>query len=316
VSAVRHRRQEGRAGHARQGGALLLTLLLMFIIDAVVLTTMYFAIMERRLSRNADAALRLRLAAQSAASTALSPWPSELDALVPGAAPVRVADGITHDGVGYEAHVEALAGALVLVCAEARTPAPVHGRAAAATLWLRPALPHDYDVAPAALSALTVVLQDAATLSAGGEPCGGAAALRVTVEPATGSATVEGDIHVLDGAADIISFLPALLARAAAGAPVLGSAEDLTITGDTAGVIVAAGNITLAAGTAVRGLLIAGGDLVIEDGATLTGAAHAGGAARVAGAVVLDVCRAIDAAVAAALARPLPLPRRPAVPGF
>jgi hypothetical protein len=303
----------------RHGGALLLVLLFMFVIDALVLGTLHLAMLERRLAENVTAALRLQLAARSAAGTALTPWQPRFDSLAAGSSGIPAAAGHSADGLHLLTHVEALAGGILMVRAEARETPPRYGAAHAATLWRPPALPADHQAAAATLSANVVRLESSATVIASAvDSCSAGAAVRATTLPVVGSATVQGAVDLLPAELSLTRFLPAMLARStAAAAPrLLALNGDSTITQGFDGLIIASGTLVIAGDAVVRGLALAGEDLIVEAGAAIVGAAHAGGTAHVAGSLHLDVCRVNAELEATGLARPLPLPQRHLLPGF
>jgi hypothetical protein len=303
----------------RHGGALLLVLLFMFIVDALVLGTLHLAMLERRLAENATAALRLQLAARSAAATALSPWQASFDSLTIDPAGIISATGHSADGLHLATHIEALAGGILMVRVEAREMPPRYGAYHAATLWLPPALPAGHDPATAALSATDVQLENGGLVSATAvDSCTAGAAIRAAVLPIGGSGTVQGAVELLPAETSLTRFLPALLARATAVA----SPGLLVVHGDTStsqdfdGVLMATGSLVIAGDAVIRGLVIAGESLTVEAGAAIIGAAHVGGTARVAGSLHLDACRVISELEAIGVTRPLPFPQRPALPGF
>jgi hypothetical protein len=303
----------------RDGGALLLVLLFVFVIDALVLGTLHLAMLERRLAENATAALRLQLAARSATATALAPWQPRFDSLAADPLGIISVTGHSADSLHVTTHVEALAGGLLMVRAEARELPPRYGASRAAALWLPPALPADFEVAAAALSADAVILASGGTVSAMAEDsCSTGAAIRAAALPIGGSGTVQGAVDLLSAEASILRLLPALLTRATAvNAPRLLTLHgDSTITQDFGGVLIASGRLVIASGAVVRGLVFTGEALIVESGASIIGSAHTGGTADVAGSLHLDSCRVIAELEAAGLARPLPLPQRHVLPGF
>jgi hypothetical protein len=307
-----------RISAQRHGGALLLVLLFMFVIDALVLGTLHLAMLERRLAENATAALRLQLAARSAAATTLTPWHARFDSLTVNPVGIISATGHFADGVHVTTHVEALAGGIVMVRAEARELPPRYGAAHAATLWLPPPLPTNHDAAAAALSAYAVQLENGGTVSAMAvDSCTSGAAIRAAVLPVGGSGTVQGAVDLLP-AGTLTRLLPALLTRAAAvdASRLLTLHGDSTIIDDFDGVVVARGTLVIAGDALIRGLVITGEMLIVEAGAAIIGSAHAGGTAHVAGSLHLDSCRVMSELEATGLARPLPLPQRPVLPGF
>jgi hypothetical protein len=303
----------------RHGGALLLVLLFMFVIDALVLGTLHLAMLERRLAENATAALRLQLAARSAAATALTPWHARLDSLAADPSGIISVTAHSADGLHLATHIEALAGGILMVRAEAREMPPRHGAARAATLWLPPALPAHHDAAAAALSATGVLVEYGGMVSAmAADSCTAGAAVRAAVLPVAGSGTVQGAADLLPAEASLTRHLPALFSRAAAvTAPrLLALHGDATITGNFAGVLIASGTLVIGSDVVIQGLVIAGESLVVEAGAIIVGAAHVGGTARVAGSLRLDSCGVTAELDATGLARPLPLPHRHVLPGF
>jgi hypothetical protein len=302
----------------RHGGALLLVLLFMFVVDALVLGTLHLAMLERRLAENATAALRLQLAARSAAATALTPWRARFDSLTVDPPGIISATGQSADGMDVTTHVEALAGGIVMVRAEAREMPPRYGASHATTLWLPPALPTDHGAAAAVLSANAVQLENGGIVSAMAvDSCTVGAAIFAAVLPVGGSGTVRGAVDLLP-AETLTRLLPALLTRAAAvdASRLLALNGDSTITNDFDGVVVARGTLVIASEAVVRGLVIVGESLLVEAGAVIVGAAHAGGTARVAGSLHLDSCRVMSELEATGLTRPLPLPQRPVIAGF
>jgi hypothetical protein len=132
----------------REGSSLILTLVVLIVLDCVILGTLHMAVLEHRVSVNAGDALRLRLAARSAASTALLPWPVALDSVVPGT-PLMLGAALTPDGVAVRTTAELLAGTLVFVRSEAWLPATGDGRAVAALLAVPPVLPRGLHAADA-----------------------------------------------------------------------------------------------------------------------------------------------------------------------
>jgi hypothetical protein len=303
----------------RHGGALLLVLLFMFIIDTLVLGTLHLAMLERRLAENATAALRLQLAARSAAATALTPWHARLDSLAADPPGIISVTAHSADGLHLATHIEALAGGILMVRAEAREMPPRYGASHAATLWLPPALPAHRDAAAAALSANVVQLENDGIVSAmAADSCAAGAAIRAAVPPVAGSGTVQGAVDLLPAEASLTRYLPALLARAAAVAVprLLALHGDSTITHDFDGVVIASRTLVIANEAVIRGLVIAGEALFVEAGASIIGSAHVGGTAHVAGSLHLDSCRVMAALEATGLARTLPLPQRHVLPGF
>jgi hypothetical protein len=308
-----------RISAQRHGGALLLVLLFMFVIDALVLGTLHLAMLERRLAENATAALRLQLAARSAAATALTPWQTRFDSLAADPPATVSATAHSADGLHLTTHVEALAGGIVMVRAEAREMPPRYGAAQAATLWLPPALPADLDAAAAALSANAVQLENGGIVSAMFlDSCTSGAAIRAAVLPVGGSGTLQGAVELLPAETLLTRYMSPLLSRAAAaGAPRLLTLHgDSTITSDFDGIVIASGTLVIAGESIIRGLVITGGTLFVEAGTTIIGSAHVGGTAHVAGSLHLDSCRVTDELEVAGLARPLPLPQRHILPGF
>jgi hypothetical protein len=317
--------REARSGN-RDGGALVVAFVLLLVIDCVVLGTVHLALLERRLAGNAVAALRLRLAAESAARTAAVPWLPAFDSLTDGGA--RPLDpAAAPEGVRVHARIERLSAELFLVRAEATEPVPAPGRAEAALLLLPPVLPHGANPAPAALSASGAYVGgvvDAGEVEAGAAHCangdpaaillGQADALRLA-----SSATVRGGIGVLDdpltGEARLARIL-ATAANAADGVLLRFAPAELRFEGAGSGTLVVAGSLTFAAGAAFTGLVVVGGDLLVEEGASVRGAVHAAGHAEIHGTLTFDACSVATAVDRAGLDTPRPHAHRAWIPTF
>lgn len=299
----------------RPGAALILACLFLFVVDAIVLATLYMAVMERRLAANASAALRLRLAAESAAATAVLPWTAQLDSVAAGERP-RLDRMEAAGDLLVQASTEASAGLLV-VRAVAAEPPPGAGRAAAMTLWLPPPLPAGTDLAPAAVSAGSAHLDGGARVEAvPGDSCTDGFALHLATAY-TGDGSATGGVAPLAEDASVARLVPRLLAWAEANARpgFVAAAGDLHLNGMADGVVVAGGTVTLDAGSAFSGILIAGAVVIHED-AAVRGAIHVTGHAHVAGSVLLDACTVRSMAARHRLSRAMPFPARPSLPAF
>lgn len=309
-------RTTARLSARRPGGALLLAILVLLLIDCVVLGTVQLARLEQRLARNAATALALRLDARSAAEQAVAAWPIDFDTLRAGQRSGEM-DIVLRQGTSASAYADALAGGLFLVQARVRGPMP--GAAAASSLLvLPPALPPGVEPAPAALSARS--LQPASgTITGGGIDCLSSAglALRVVV-PVVAGPLVDGVVVALHPDSSLHLLLPRLAAAAtdADSSVVRMHDGDLTLDGSLAGVLLVTGGLRLRSGAAVRGLVIVGGSLVVDAGAGIHGAAHVGAAATVDGLVSLDACEVGRATAAARLEHARPLAHRPVIPAF
>jgi hypothetical protein len=220
----------------RDGASLAITLAALILIKCVILGTLHLALLERQLGTGAIAVLRLRLAADAALATAMAAWPDDSDRLLlPGAAATGAAAEST-DGLRVQASWQRVGPALYLLRAEAREPPPRAGVAAAAMLVLPPLFPPDFDPAD----------WMAAAGNAGADPA------------------LDSLLHrIRDGT-------PARL-RADPAAVLLLDA-DANFDGDFVGVLVARGDLTLAAGAAVTGAIIVAGRLTLAPGAAATGA--------------------------------------------
>lgn len=309
---------------SRRGAALVVAIVVLVVIDCIVVGTVHLAILERRLADNGALALRLRLAAESAARLAAADWSAAIDSIMQGDAPTITSMMRTADGFDTHSTVERLNDGLFLVRATARQPAPGPGRANAAILVVPPAFRHDTDPAAAALTAATALIGAAGTVDTGHAECGDADAMAVRLTGARAP-----DVHddaSLNGAAvymvpdeSLVRDLPRVAAAIAAAAPhdlMTFVDGDVLIDEDMAGVLVATGGITIAAATTFRGLLIGGGSLTIDPTAALHGAAHVAADAAIHGLVRLDTCAIDDVVRATALHRPRPLPERPWIPAF
>jgi hypothetical protein len=332
-----------------RGGALVMAIIVLVIVECIVAGTLHIAMVERRVAVNTDVALRLRLAAGTAAHAAVAAWPAALDSLAAGdtfTAPVSS----PAEGVGVTARIERLPGSLFLVRATATLPPPHPGRGRATLLVLPPALRRDADLVGAALTAGSAEIDATATVDAAEQECATASApaVRITgatdpvlwpaaavggsvvADPATGSpahdmprvvsavaASVDGAWRATpeepdSGAGSVADPVP----LTGAGGRLHFAAGDLRLQTRVAGVLVVAGNVVLEPGAGISGLLLAGAGLVLHEGASLTGAAHVAGNAVVRGAVRFDACQALEAARAAGLYRPHPYPGRAAPPPF
>jgi hypothetical protein len=140
----------------RDGGSLMLVIIVMLVLDCVILGTLHLAMLEHRLAANTQQALHLRLAAEAAAATALDPWLPRFDSL-PAGAPLLLPVLAYPGGVHVTASVESLGPVLVMVRAVATPDAPRYGTASAARLFDRPLLPAGLDTPHAVERLLTAV---------------------------------------------------------------------------------------------------------------------------------------------------------------
>jgi hypothetical protein len=311
---------------ARSGGALALALIVLLVIDCVVLGIVHLAMLERRLADNAATALRLRLAAESAARVAAVAWSPALDSLAPGGSAQLLLAVTDPHGVSATAAIERLSAVLFLVRTAARLPDPRPGRASAALLLVVPALSEAMDPAAAALTAATARVTPTGSIDAGNgecthDPVPAARLLRTDDFAVIEPGTVHGSVVPLDDPLTLTGQLPRILA-AAANTAALGERELLFTPGDLlfddtgAGVIVAGGSVTFAAGSSFSGLVIAAGSFVLSEDAAIRGAAHVLGSAELRGSLVLDACAVLSAVGATGLRRPRPLAERAWLPWF
>jgi hypothetical protein len=299
---------------------------MLLVIDCVVLGTVHLALLEQRLAGNAVAALRLRLAAESAARTAAVPWLPAFDSLPDGGAR-QLKVGAGPAGLIVQARIERLSTELFLVRAEANEPAPAPGRAAAALLLLPPVLPFGVDPAPAALSASGAYVGgavDAGEVEAGTADCASGEAAAILIGHAdalllASSAALDGAVGVLDDPLTDrarLARIVATAANAADGVLLRFAPADLRFEGAGSGVLMVAGSLTVGAGAAFTGLVIVGGQLLVEEGARVRGAVHAAGHAEIHGTLTFDACSVATAVDRARLDMPRPHAHRAWIPAF
>ncbi|CAN5816039.1 hypothetical protein BH23GEM9_BH23GEM9_15290 [soil metagenome] len=306
----------------RSGSALLLALLFLLIINVVVLGTIQLAMIEQRLSSSATAALRLRLAAQSAAASGLPRWSTTFDSLLPAGPPLLLSSAVSPDGLDTEAYLEALYGGVFMVRGQARERPPGYGVAAAVMLMTPPALPVDVDPAAAAIVA-QALMPDVGRVSAtppAACPGGSAGIALLLTDPApTGDYTptvINGAVAAGGPQYNLATWLPRITAAAPDSPDIYITQGDLQLSTVVLGVLLVTGDAHLTAGAQLEGLLVVGGSLTIEAGATLNGAAHAGGTATVRGDAVLDPCAVERVVSFTGLDRIRLLKHRPVIPAF
>jgi hypothetical protein len=304
----------------RDGAALVLALLVLLVLEAVVLGTLYLTVQERRIAHNGVTALRLRLAAESAARAAAATLPAALDSLVAGAISretIATGDG----GLVLRTVYQRVDTVLVLAFAEAAEPPPRAGRARAALLVEPPLLPLQRIPDAALTAGAAVRLRDRASLAATSEPAcehdteRSADALRLPalhLLQRDAGALVDGTTAMIP----LTSDWAALIARIAAtlrSARVDTSYHDTT---DASGVIAVDGDLTLPANAAVRGVLLVSGSLLIEPGAVVDGIVLATGPIDVHGTIRFSSCAARAAIRAAGLHRPRTYSMRTSIAAF
>jgi hypothetical protein len=305
----------------RSGAALIAAIVVLLILDCVVLGTLHTAILERRVAGNVESAVRLRLAAQSAAHTALGAWPAEADA--DGAPSTFRLPGTSEDPrITTAVTVERLGAALYLVTATARQRPPLHGRAPATLLVSPPPLSRLPDPAAAAITAaMPPRLGPAGTVIIRTDGC-----------DVTGAALQLTHWQPIDD--PVMAALP--LALAPAGSPDVSASIDrllaalrmrpdpatLFIDGDhRAGtsvdtVLVVSGDLHVPAGTTLRGFIAVGGSLHLDEGAAIHGAALVGGESLINGTLTLDPCSVTRRLGASGLHRARLVPGRSVIPAF
>jgi hypothetical protein len=299
----------------RTGAALVLALLVLLVLEGVVLGTVYLTVQERRIADNGITALRLRLAAESAARAAAATWPAALDSLAPNA---LSRENVTTDdgGLRVRSRYQRVDSALVLVFAEAAEPPPRAGRARAALLIQPPLLP-ETRLPEAALSAgATVKLRGGALLTSAALPAcaddslGAPDALRLPapelLERDAGAAVV--------GPTRIAPLAPEWAGLIAAIAAQLDPLRADSVS--DAAVIAIDGDLTVAANSAFRGIILVTGSVTIEAGAVIDGIVLSAGPIEVNGTIRFSPCAARQAIRAAGLHRPRAYPLRSAVPAF
>jgi hypothetical protein len=307
----------------RSGAALAAVLVVLLVIDCVVLGTMQLALLEQRMAENGLLALRLRVAARSAAHLATARWDPALDAVLQGETLARQVPppDSTFD---VRVVVERTAPALFVVRARVQLAASPHAAASAALLVVPPLLDSRFDVATAALTAQYLQVADGGGIAAAADACtpGGVRAVGLTAGDGAGLAAD-------DRIAGAVESLPPDSAMAAAFQRIVDVARHVV---DSTGSLVsltdssvhlehAAGGVHVVLGDAVvaapfEGLILVGGDVIIEPAGSVRGAVHALGSARVAGHVVLDGCLVHASLAGAGLSRARLLPARPVLPAF
>jgi hypothetical protein len=299
----------------RAGAALVLALLVLLVLEGVVLGAVYLTVQERRVAHNGLIALRLRLAAESAARRAAGLWPSALDSLAVGEL-ARDILATTADGLALRTVYQRIDSTLFLVFAEAGEPPPRAGRARAALL-VQPPLLTDRLLPDAAIATgAAMTLGSEARLSAISEtPCPDDSigfvpdAVRM---PDPGQLAREPGA-VVEGATRTALLESSWPRRIAAVAAVLSLAAD---SATRTGVIAIIGDLTIPATATVRGVVLVDGALMLEAGAVVSGLVVATGPVEVHGTIRFSACDARHAIRDAGLNRPRAYGPRATVPAF
>ena len=305
----------------RAGAALVLALLVLLVLECVVVGMLHLTQLERRLADNGTTALRLRLAAETAARIAAGAWPTVLDTMPLGSL-AAASSAITNDGLATTALYQRIDSSLVLVFGEAKEPAPRYGLARAALL-VGPPLLSESMLPAAALSVGT----DARVHSSGviavqpnpGCPDSLAAAALQIPDPARLRLDAGG---TLAGNIDIATLNAAWLTRTRAIAAVIPSPTStdsvgrIVYSGNGSGILALDGDLVVAANAAFHGVVLVTGSLTIEAGAILDGVVLVLGTADIVGMVNFSRCSARAAIQAAGLQWPRPHASRTAIPAF
>jgi len=307
---------------ARPGSALIAAIIVLLVLDCVLLGTLHLATLERRLAVNVETALRLRLAAQSAAHGALARWPAHAASLDVGTRLAVPAESRA-DGLVVAVFIERVDTDLYLVRSDAAQPPPMHGRASSGILTSAPPLDTSIDPIAAAISAaVPPEITSPARITAATAACNVSGdALRLGDWLAATSAAhtgVQGSIGVIADGADPAALLTriAASARRQSGNGTYFIDGDFVVTSDLDTVLIVTGDLNVPAGTALRGLVFVGGTLRIDAGATVEGAIHVAGAGTISGDVRFDGCAARRALDRSSLQRARPLPGRSVIPTF
>lgn len=301
----------------RDGAALILALLAIIVLDCVVLGTLHIALQEHRIGGNRRAVLQLRLDAEGGIRRALGSWSGAIDTMFAGSAS-RTSVPVASPPVA-SVTVERLADQLFLLESTASEPLPRVGRATTRMLVHPPAVSPLVDPAPAPISAAgSVVIRTTGVVNVNPPAtCSEPPPAHSILAPAFGVAVLPGGSINAPAGVPAPHPLTGSFARLAALAP--GSVQasaDTTIATSATGVIIVAGNATLAAGATHSGVLVASGSVTIESGANVRGAVHAGGNTDIAGQVQWDPCAVATAIAAARLDHATPAGPRAWLPAF
>jgi hypothetical protein len=266
----------------RSGASLALALAMLVLIECVVVGTLHLAMLERQLASSAAAVLRLRLAAEAALADASTMWPPAADSLVAGGSGIQLFDRRGRDGLRVTASLRCTVSGACIIRSTAAEPPAGNGAATAAMLVLPPLLPPllDHAVLHARMGAT--------------EPDAAAHVHAVLLRLAAGQSRLRGRSGVVVMSMD-----------ADPGADSLPGA----------GVIFAAGDLRLPAGTRFTGAVFVDGTLTADAGAEVAGLVVARAVAG-SGLLVQDAAAARAVISAAGLQRSDPVHGRSLVPSF
>jgi hypothetical protein len=272
----------------RDGVVLLLALLCVLALEVAAAGLHFITTQELRTATAAERALRLRLAAHSAAAQAVAQWPADGIADLPlfGSRPVNLAGTSGDIGIHAAAQVERVAANLFLVRA---TAASDFRETASVGILVATATASDvaHDLAFALRTNGPVDLGAGARIAAAASDCYTSATPPHAIEMggnanlAISGGALQGSVADTSATLDtrrIGSLDYAGLRRAGVAAPAPGRTTVVYHDGDLAlapadgnGVLVVNGDLTLRGGT-FEGIVMVTGSLTLIDNASITGA--------------------------------------------